>query len=68
MVGFLFGWQQGTAVEPNVSHVLEGLHLVLRSYQLYLAKLDRLKQVIENLVKPDSVTQFAYIDIIYQYE
>jgi hypothetical protein len=59
-----FGWQERSAVEPNVTHVLDGLYQVLRNYHIYATRLDRLKQTVKNLVKPDNITKFAYIDIV----
>jgi hypothetical protein len=57
------GWQERSAVEPHTAHILEGLYQVLRNYHVYESRLDRLKQTLKNIVKPDNITKFAYIDI-----
>jgi len=56
-------WQEGSAIEPHVTRILEGLYHVLLSYHAYVSRLDRLKQTLKDLVKPDNITKFAYIDI-----
>jgi hypothetical protein len=57
------GWQEGSAVEPHETYILEGLYQVLRNHHIYASRLDRLKQTLKDLVRPDNITKFAYIDI-----
>lgn len=55
------GWQDVSAVKPTI---LEKLHRVLLNYHNYLNRLDKLQHTLDNLVKPASVTNFKYIDVM----
>ena len=57
-LGVIHGWEVRPAIEP---HVLDKLYQVLLNYDIYAARLDALKKKMAGLVKPESVTKFAYI-------
>lgn len=55
---FLIGAHKVTIVEPDV---LQGLYQLLSNYNTYQDSLERLKQTLRNLIKPDSVLNNSFI-------
>lgn len=53
-----FGAHKVTVVEPDVLH---GLYQLLSNYGTYRDSLERLKQTLRNLIKPDSVLNNSFI-------
>lgn len=53
-----FGAHKVTVVEPDVLH---GLYQLLSNYDTYRDSLERLKQTLRNLIKPDSVLNNSFI-------
>ena len=54
----ILGAHKVTVVEPDV---LDGLYQLLSNYDTYRDSLERLKQTLRNLIKPDSVLNNSFI-------